>query len=385
MKILHTSDWHLGHTIAGYDRTEEQQQMLDQMVAIVREQQPDVFLLSGDVYHTSQPTTAVQTMFNKTIVRLHDACPSMTIIVTAGNHDSGSKHEIFRTPWEYLNVYMVGSFRKDNPSSHIIEVPHKGYVIAVPYTYERNLQGGVIQQILDETNARNTDDLPIILSAHTSISGANFAGHDNSDEKTIGGIDAIEVAEIGEGYDYLALGHIHHEQFVHTGKHNARYSGSPLPVSFDENYEHSVTIIDVAQHGAPLVYNTIAITNPRPLTTLPTEGTASWEDAKELLIAFPDDLPNYIRLNVAVDDTLPVNARQEAIQIAQAKHCRFCVFNAVKTKTDYQATAQLSVQEFQQMPPIDVARMYAKDMDLLFDNGMQQLFEEVIQTLTSDE
>ena len=385
MKILHTSDWHLGHTIAGYDRTEEQQAMLDQMVAIVREKQPDVFLLSGDVYHTSQPSTAVQTMFNKTVIRLHDACPSMTIIVTAGNHDSGSKHEIFRTPWEYLNVYMVGSFHKDDPFSHIIEIPQKGYVIAIPYTYERNLQGGIIQQILDETNARNTNNLPIILSAHTSISGANFTGHDDSDEKTIGGIDAMDIAEIGEGYDYLALGHIHHEQFVHTGKHNARYSGSPLPVSFDENYEHSVTMLEVAQHGGPLFYDFIAINNPRPLTTLPTEGTASWEEAKEMLLAFPDELPNYIRLNVAVDETLPVNARQEAIQIAQSKQCRFCVFNAVKPKIDHQATTQLSVQEFQQMPPLDVARMYAKDTDALFDDDMQKLFDEVLQTLTAEE
>ena len=64
MKILHTSDWHLGHTLYNYDRTEEQLAMLEQMASIVEEQKPDVFLLCGDVYHTSQPSAAVQTMLS---------------------------------------------------------------------------------------------------------------------------------------------------------------------------------------------------------------------------------------------------------------------------------------------------------------------------------
>ena len=96
MKILHTSDWHLGHTLYNYDRTEEQADMLRQMTEIVEKHKPDVFLLSGDVYHTPQPSAAVQTMFTDAMVRIHDANPGMTIVVTAGNHDSGTRHEIFR-------------------------------------------------------------------------------------------------------------------------------------------------------------------------------------------------------------------------------------------------------------------------------------------------
>ena len=98
MKILHTSDWHLGHTLYNYDRTEEQKSMLRQMVKTVEEQKPDVFLLCGDVYHTAQPSAAVQTMFTEALIEIRDANPGMTIVVIAGNHDSGTKHEIFRTP-----------------------------------------------------------------------------------------------------------------------------------------------------------------------------------------------------------------------------------------------------------------------------------------------
>ena len=82
MKILHTSDWHLGHTLYNYDRTEEQKSMLQQMEDIVKEEKPDVFLLCGYVYHTAQPSAAVQTMFTEALVRIHDAHPGMTIVIT---------------------------------------------------------------------------------------------------------------------------------------------------------------------------------------------------------------------------------------------------------------------------------------------------------------
>ena len=108
MKILHTSDWHLGHVLYGYDRTNEQHAMLDQMADIVEKHKPDLFLLCGDVYHTSQPSAAVQTMLTDGLVRIHNAYPEMTIVMTAGNHDSGTKHEIFKTPWRALGVYAIG-------------------------------------------------------------------------------------------------------------------------------------------------------------------------------------------------------------------------------------------------------------------------------------
>ena len=82
MKILHTSDWHLGHSLYGYDRSEEQADMLAQIEDIVREQSPDAFVVSGDLYHTGQPSAAVQTLFTQAVMRIHAACPSMVIVIT---------------------------------------------------------------------------------------------------------------------------------------------------------------------------------------------------------------------------------------------------------------------------------------------------------------
>ena len=390
MKILHTSDWHIGHMLYGHDRTEEQQSMLDQMVEIVAQEKPDVFILAGDVYDTSQPSAAAQTMFNKTIIRLHDTHPDMTIVATAGNHDSGSKHEIFRTPWEYLNVHTIGNLNKENPSSHIIEIPEKGFVIAVPYTHERFLRDGLFQQLIDEVASRNTTQLPVILTAHTSIVGANFLGHENATEKNIGGIDSVDVNNIGNGYDYLALGHIHKPQFIHTGKHNVRYSGTPIAISFDEVKEHTVTLLEIHQHGETLTesnFRFIPIHNPHPLTTIPEEGFAAWEHIKESLRNFPDDAPNYIRLNIKAGDIRKTEAFIEGNNIVKGKKCEILFINIERAtdENENHSRTQLTVEELQQISPIEIARLYAKDTGKVFDEDMEQLFIETLQILNEEE
>ena len=391
MKLLHTADWHLGQTLFGYDRTDEQQRMLQQMVTIAKQEQPDVFLVCGDVYDTPQPSAAVQTMFNRAIAGLHDACPTMTVIVTAGNHDSGTKHEIFRTPWEFLNVHTIGTPDKENLFSHIIPIPQKGFVIALPYMYERPSENGgrqkeLFQHLITEAQRRNDNDLPIVLSAHTAIKGTDFRGHDNSTELTIGGIDAMDIREAGEGYDYFALGHIHRQQFVESSCGMVRYAGSPLPVSFDENYEHTVSVVEIDRHNRQPVVRQIPVINPYPLTTLPTTGFATWDKLKEMLSAFPDDLPSYIRLNVEETETLTPDARAEAMRITEGKQCRICLINRQKTQQANRHTeGRLTVQEFRAMKPIEVAEMYARDVNEPFDKELHTMFEEILQTLNREE
>ena len=385
MKVLHTSDWHLGHTLYNYDRTEEQMVMLLQMVNIVREQKPDVFLLCGDVYHTPQPSAAVQTMFTNALVEIHDANPDMTIVITAGNHDSGTKHDIFRTPWKALKVFTIGCINANQKEDMIIEVPGKGYVIAVPYVNERNMPKGLFQDLLDIVNEKNADNLPVVMTAHTTVRGCDFAGHENGSEYSVGGIDSYDLDEMGVGYDYLALGHIHHGQFIHSGRHNVRYCGTPIPVSFDENYKHSVSIVEIAKYGVRPAVEEIEIKPHRPLVTLPTEGVATWEDAKNLLKIYPNDIEAYIRLNVEVEDFLPVEANAEALVICKDKKCRFCVINTQRPKKDRSEAKVMSVQEFKTEEPIGIAERYAEDMGIEFDSDLKEMFNETLAALKDEE
>lgn len=385
MKILHTSDWHLGHTLYNYDRTEEQMAMLLQMVDIVREEKPDVFLLCGDVYHTPQPSASVQTMFTNALVEIHDANPDMTIVVTAGNHDSGTKHDIFRTPWKALKVYTIGSVDANNKEDLIIEIPGQGYVIAVPYVNERNMPDGFFQDLLDIVAERNKANLPVLMTAHTTVSGCDFTGHENASEYVVGGIDSHSLEDMGTGYDYLALGHIHHAQFVRGGNHRVRYSGTPIPVSFDENYQHSVSIVELNKHGEEPVVKEIEIQTHRPLVTLPKDGVVTWEDAKDLLEGFPNDIEAYIRLNVEVDNFLPVEANAEALLLTEGKKCRFCVINTHRLKKDRREAKVMSVQEFKTEKPIDIAERYAEDIGVEFDDDMKELFNETLALLKDEE
>lgn len=376
MKILHTSDWHLGQMLYNYDRTAEQGAMLYQMIRLVERHQPDVFLVAGDIFHTSTPSASVQTMLAEAIVEIHKACPEMTIVLTAGNHDSASKHEIFRTPWKALNVHALGYLEKDNLDSHIIKVEGKGFITAVPYCYERNMPENFFQQLLDRVSELNTENLPVVLSAHLTVAGCDFTGHERVTDTSVGGIDNYSLNQMGVGYDYLALGHIHKGQFVHSGHHNVRYCGTPLPVSFDETSEHSITLVDIPAHGEEPSYVFEKIENPYSLVTLPQEGFLDWESAKELLKEFPDDNPSYIRLNVEVTNFLPGTAAAEAQAICRSKMCRFCHINAKRKNALSVKSKGMTISEFKTKSPLDVLIQYAQDTNKVVDDEMKVLFAD---------
>ena len=384
MKILHTSDWHLGHVLYNNDRDKEQQAMLEQMADIVEEQKPDVFLVCGDVFHTSQPSNTAQTMLSEGLMNIHKANPEMVIVMTAGNHDSPTKHEIFRTPWQTLNVYAIGLLEKDNLDKHIIEVPGKGYILAIPYVNEQMLPKGFYQQLLDKVAEKNTEGLPVIMMAHTTVKECNYQGHDQATEYIVGGIDSIDLDQLGEGYDYLALGHIHHEQFVHSGKHNVRYCGTPLPISFDETFNHTISMVEINKHGETPTVTEIDIQNPRPLVNLPSKGFAPWETAKELLQQFPADIHAYIRLNVEVETFLPAGAGEEAASLVDGKQCKFCIINSKKNASSQSEVKVLTVQEFQAEKPIEIAKQYADYTGTKFNDEMSSMFNEVLAMVAND-
>ena len=388
MKVLHTSDWHLGHTLYNYDRSEEQQAMLDQIACIVAERQPDLFLLCGDVYHTVQPTAATQQLFINALMRIREAAPAMKIVLLAGNHDSATRHEIFRTAWEALGVTAIGIVsRSEIPDHYIVEIPGKGFVVGVPYVHERNLPEGFFQQLLDRVAERNPERLPVILTAHTYVSGSDVTGHADAEGDAVGGIEGWALSLFGSGYDYLALGHIHHAQEVRGSEGRARYSGSPLPVHFDECYPHSVSWVELAHHGDAPRVEEIEIVNPRPLITLPVSEAADWESVKSLFQAFPNEQPGYIRLCVEVEDFLPPGAQMEAAAIAEGKACRFCLIQAQRKEREAnpEGGRMFTTAEIQRLSPLDIATLYAKDKGIGFGEELVSLFKETLTQLQAEE
>ena len=387
MKFIHTSDWHLGQQLYGYDRREEQEDMLLQIVELVRERQPDALLVSGDVYDSSQPSATVQRMFADAVVKMHKACPGMVIVVTSGNHDSGASIEAFQTPWLASNVHVVGKIEREHPERHIVEIPGKGLVAALPYGHERNLPTEFYGEVLNAAAQRNPDGLPVVMMAHTAVRGSDFEGHTRTGEdRTIGGIDAVDLEGMGTGYDYLALGHIHKPQRVHGGHGRVRYSGAPIAVSFDEAFPHSVNVVEIEAKGSEPVVEAVEIVQKRQLVTLPGKGEATeWEECIEILRNFPNELPAYIRLNVKVKDFLPPDAAATAETRMQEKDCRFCLINPIREEGGTETVKALTVQELQAMDPLSVLRKYIEDKGLSFREEYEAMFREAYERVKEDD
>ncbi len=390
MKILHTSDWHLGHSLYGYDRSEEQVGMMMQMRDFIEAEMPDVFLISGDVFHTSAPAMEIQRCFAEALLSFHAANPDMSIIITSGNHDSGTRIEIFRRLWDVVGVRMIGHIDTEHPENHIVEIDSKGYVIAVPYAYERLIPKDFFVSLQRIVAERNTKGLPVVMTAHTTVTGCDFKGHDNATERMVGGIDSIAADRFGDGFDYLALGHIHKAQDIAVNcirtsdKGSAiRYCGTPLAVSFDESYPHSVSIVEIEGRGSKPVIRELQVSNPRPLVTLPPHGSATLDEALAQLRSFDADSKAYIRLNVLVDGYLPPTANADAVSATEGKCCRFCLINPQRratTDTGGNEPVGMTVAELQKTDPVTIARRYAERRNLNFD---EELFMEAFNSLAS--
>lgn len=390
MKLLHTSDWHLGHVLYNESQEDAQQSMLIQLTGIIREHQPDVLIISGDVYDTTQPSASIQQLFANAIVKMHEACREMKIVCIAGNHDSGSKHMIFHTPWKALNVHMVGSITKDsNLDDYIIPVSGKGFVVAVPFAVERYMPDDVFRKLSEMVAKRNYENLPVVLSCHLAVLRSDWRGHDYSSDTNIGGLNCQELEFFGNDYDYIALGHIHKQQQLDQ-EGRIQYSGTPIAISFDEVYagnQHGVLLVECKRHKDPVSIKTLTIKNLHPLVNLPFEGYAAWEDVKDMLEKYDDTISSFIRLNVEVEDYLHVGAYDEAHQIIEDKNCRLCIINSKRKEASEQKdkNKMLTTTQLKQADFVDVAKMYIESRGEVFDDEMKLMLQEVKAMLNANE
>ena len=391
-KFIHTSDWHLGQNFYGYDRSEEQSDFLHQLADIVRKHTPDALLVSGDIFHTAAPPNTAINLYVNGLLDIHKACPSMAIIVIAGNHDSASRLDSDKRLWELANVTVRGGISRDKNGladldNHIIKVGEKGIVAAVPFAYPTSFplaanaadiergqrQQAYFQALLDQANSGNTDCLPIVLMAHLTVSGGDFNGHERNMA-----IEGVDSDTLGSGYDYVALGHIHRPQEVNTDV-RIRYSGTPVPVSFDEQCEHSVSIVTIDHHGALPAIETKVIKNIKPLHTIPAKPV-DFDTALNQLQKLNPNERAYIRLNVMVDRYLPEGAQERAAQAVADKQCRLCEIKKTSTAAIGNRPSQMTVEEFHSKEPIDIANQYFIDTHGEPMNEQQrEMFNDIYQ------
>lgn len=389
MKIIHTSDWHLGQNFFGYDRSEDHAAMVEQLIKLVQEEKPDALIIAGDIYDIAVPGTAVQKDFAEHIVQLHNSHPEMTIVCISGNHDSASRHEVYQTPWEALNVKMVGKMDMASLANNIIEVPKKGWIVAVPYTNERFLDENFYTKLEEATKEVTQEILPIVYVGHAAINGCDFTGHNVMNNRFIGGIEYTSIEDLGRVYDYVALGHIHKAQTFGGGR--VRYSGSPIPVSFDEirsGYEHGFTVVEIGRHGDAPVIITVEVDCPHPLVNIPSDGWAPWEEVMSELKDFPSDLEGYIRLNVLLTDNelLPYDRDNQIRAALEDKKAHYAVINPTRqiraaTEKNEEVLTSMTMEELQEIDPLTVLSSHAQSKGLEFSEEFKEMFDSVIRII----
>ena len=383
MKAIHTSDWHLGQLFYGVDRTEEHLWFLARLVDVVKEERPDVLIVSGDIYDNVAPTLAAQRLYNRMLLELHAALPAMKIVVTAGNHDSSSRLDLHSELWDVFDVKVVGGIAKDGDSvdydRHIVEIAGVGYIIAVPYVYAANYpqtdDDGVSrmrkfhQTLLDRVAARNCSKLPVIMMGHLALSGSDIKGHEAKSMRLV----YENIEEMGVGYDYLALGHIHRPQFVTD---NARYSGSPFAMSFDEDYPHSVSVVEIGEDGLSVREREIAPLVP--VYTVPQEA-GGVDEALEAIKNLPAGRA-YLRVKLRVRDVVPMQERM-AIQsaVAETQHL-LCDIQPVREGRATEASGSFAVEEIRHISPLDVALdYYSMRFGGEMDDELKGMLEQCIE------
>lgn len=375
MKIVHTSDWHVGQKLYGYDRGDEHLAMGRQVIDICVDERPDALVIAGDLFDNDHPSSADQRLVAETFAALHEMLPDMPVIAVAGNHDSPSRHESHSAVYESIGVTMTGRLTGDGgyPDRFLVDVG-TGVIAAIPYYIAATVS---TEELLAEAR-RRAGDRPVVATGHATVVGCDLTGHDVA---TIGLLEAVTPERFGPdgSYDYLALGHIHRPQWVgQSGR--VRYSGSPLQVSFDEAYGHSVSVVEIAGRGAVPEVREVIIEQARPAVSVPASGFVALDEGIAMLAELDDNLDAYVRLNVVTDGMLPASANEDAARAVAGKRCRFCLINARRSVAAIADRAEqaMTVEELRMASPMEVARSYAASVGAKLD---EELFAEVMRDL----
>lgn len=277
MRILHTSDWHLGKSLEQISRMNEQKEFIDSLVQTVEEQNIDLVLIAGDVYDTYNPSAAAEELFYEAVDRLNDK-GKRPVVVIAGNHDNPERL-CAASPLAYRNGIILlgypasdaGEYKINSEAIRVADsgpgwlelcVPHYDYhavLLTLPYPSESRLEEVLTMQadesalqkaysekigsILNSLSDHFREDTVNLVVGHLFLLG----GKESDSERTlqVGGALTVDPGVMPAKAHYAALGHLHRPQEIRHAPCPVFYSGSPLAYSFSET-EHSkaVYIID---------------------------------------------------------------------------------------------------------------------------------------------
>ena len=299
MKFIHTSDWHLGKSLEGHSRLEEQEKFCDDFVKIVDDNDIDMVIIAGDVYDTSNPPAKAEKLFYKTVSRLANN-GERCVLVISGNHDNPERlaaitpltHEqgiiILGYPLSFTEKAKYKGFEIIEAKEGCLKIDIDGEratIITLPYPSEKRLNEAIgnpsndeeaqqtysqrVGEIFRELESNFEDDTINIAVSHIFVVG----GEETDSERPIqlGGSLLVEKKDLPTKAQYIALGHLHKPQKA-SHRLNAYYSGSPLQYSKDErSYAKGANIVDIKAGETPIIQS-IYFKNYKPIEVFKCNG-----------------------------------------------------------------------------------------------------------------
>ena len=279
MKLLHTSDWHIGRALYNRKRYDEFEVFFKWLADVIERENIDVLLVAGDVFDNTTPSNRAQELYYRFLCRVA-ASANRHVVIIAGNHDSPSFLDAPRQLLKYLNVHVVGCISSDPSDELIVISDSRGearlIVCAIPYLRDRDIRTAEDGESVEDKERKIIEGikahyrlvcdaaelqrlelgkpLPIVAMGHLFAAGGRTVDGDGVRELYIGALAQVKADVFPECIDYLALGHLHVPQTV-GGSDVIRYCGSPLPIGFNEaEKQKSVVVVEFGEND-PQVKN----------------------------------------------------------------------------------------------------------------------------------
>ena len=323
MRVLHTSDWHIGAELEGLSRAEEHRHFFSWLAETIRSEEVDVLVVAGDVFHHENPSSSSQQLWYQVVLELSQIRTLRKIVVVGGNHDSAARLEAPRELLSAFRVDVVGGWSAQDRERSLIPVTDdegvcRLVIAAVPYVSGHRLGVSTLGKDGDAIRAQTIEAFSSLYGSLADEAEARWpgvariatghltcVGSSEDDWQTpihhVGTIEGLPGSIFGKGYAYVALGHIHRGYPVEGSV--ARYSGSPIALRFtpSELSERKVVLVDVGGDGSSTT-RTVAIPPAREVRQL--RGTL--DELKALVRSYRSKAPLGAYLDLVAYEVAPV-------------------------------------------------------------------------------
>ncbi|MBF8962658.1 exonuclease SbcCD subunit D C-terminal domain-containing protein [Pontibacter sp. FD36] len=407
MRVLHTSDWHLGQRLVNLERTEEHQHFLDWLLQTIEAEKVEVLLMAGDVFDTGAPSNTALRQYYNFLTKVCATC-CRHIIITGGNHDSVSTLNAPKELLDCFNIKVIGGATADLLDELIELRDEKGQlelaVCAVPFLRDRDVRLSVAGESYEEREQRikqgiaahyaafvphvqpyKDQGIPVVAMGHLFAAGGSAS--DSEKEIHVGNLGQIGADQFPKEFDYVALGHLHRPQQVNKA-HHIRYSGSPIPLSFSEVTDKKVVYVLDFENGQLTDLKEIAIPVCRKLVRF----KGSLEEVKQKIEVYDNssyNLPAWAELQVELDAPIPdLNQQLEEVLQLKSDELQLLIHRPPLIKT-VRKTLEQEVREEVDLHTLSEKEVFMKRCESAFPESdhteLRTTFSELLELMRQEE